>query len=422
VLRWRWAGQNHDVALLVVLQATIQYFFFLLLKLFYFDFNFGLMLFAYGVTFLLQTIYWLFDRTQRFRLLSTVVMCNSYLLFFSGPKRYMLLVIVMAWVSRTFIRRDSTRNAFNAGTFGIFWGAIVSTYIIRGGLNSVSHGLNTIPHLPMIVVLLGTGMAWLGGYLAIPMAMLLSFTTLRGAPNPAEMVVFLIAAPDPLSTPPRMWGRWVFGTLAGGLTAISWHVLPLGNELLKIGGLVMTGFILLILRKVDWDQVARRVFGQWADEARWNRPALRGIAVAGLVIYAVSIDHVRPARTMEMGVSLRDGRSGTVLTSPPDIPAWPSHSFSMTVDGNPCVVQWEELFRGWDNRCQRENAPAPTATNISLRVPTACHPEGVDGAPYLRVTEIAESARARTGMSDLREYQIRVALDQEALRNACTNH
>lgn len=421
MFRWGPAGRERDLSVLVPLQLLIQYTFFLLLKLYYRDFDAPLMLFAYGVTFLLQAIHWRFDTTRPFRILPTLLMCNSYLLFFTGPWRTMLWVIVLAWASRTFLLRDRRRHILNAGTFGIFWGAVLSTYVFKGSLTSVSHGLTTVPHLSPLVVLTGTAMAWLGGYLAIPLAMLSSFGLFRGSPNAAELIVFIIAAPDPATTPSRTWARWVFGGLTGGLTALSWRLFPMGNELLKVGGLVTGGIIMQLLRNVDWESRMRRRFGRYGEEAFWDQKKLRLIGVGLLVLYAISVDHNRPARSMEVNLTVADARTGQPLTAPLGLAAWPSQRFTMTAPDNTCTVQWEELFRGWDTRCRKEDWPVePTTDNLSFRLRLGCRPnEEVDAAPYLRALRIEKAPIHRPGLADLRQFWVRLALDREALQSAC---
>jgi hypothetical protein len=409
-----------SVRALLLLQLASQYFYLLCLYLFDPRQTLSAAAVAYGTILTLQLVYATLRPGVPVRALTMIATANTVLLFFTAPAWGMAVPIALAWATRTFAVSREGRPLANAGTYGVFWGGLLSSYVTFGPpLAGVSHGFTTIPHFQLVVAVIGATLAVLGDHVAIVLALLVGFTITRSFPNAAELLVFLHAAPDPSTSPRRTWQRWIFGLCGGALTGILWRINGHGNELAKVSGLVAMSFVMPFLRRVDPEPLLRRVLGRFGEAARWRstRASVAGAAV--VVLYGALADHFMGSKPFDLWVQIEDAHTHRRLDRD-EVGALLAGDMGLSFSGIDHQVVWSPLNHGWDlaKHTSEHAAPVTDVASIGLHYRLACQPDvEVEGRALVRPRL---EPQPRPGLLTVKRIaELTLDVDGDAIRSRC---
>jgi hypothetical protein len=414
-----WTG---SADLVLLLQLATQFVFYLAMYLYSPRQTLTNVAAAYATVFLLQAIEWRLVSGLRFRVLTSVAMCNTICLFYAaGPGQWRLqsLLIALGWLSRTLIVNREGRHIFNPGTFGVFWGGLLCSSGLQVGawVHPISHGFTHVPHFTLVVVGIGALIAWLGGHLDVVVPILAGTFLTRGFPSSAELIIFLFAATDPVTIPRKFWHRVQFGLTASMLTGVLWRFTS--NELVKVGGLMATGLLMQLFVRFDYAPWMRRTLGRYGDEAFWSRPKMRLLGVLVVLVYGLAADVVYPHRKHEVSISVRDAQTGVELGRDAARELFAGDILAQ-YDATTLNISWADLYGAW-NWTSHGTHPGQIqpGARVRLRYHLACRPDVEEtsvrfiDAPRVEASE----AHGVAGGADLRILVLSVHVD--AIRTAC---
>jgi hypothetical protein len=406
---------------LLLLQLASQNFYFLCLYLFDPRQTLSAAAVAYGTILTLQLVYAIARPGVPVRALTMIATANTVLLFFTAPAWGIAVPIALAWATRTFAVSRGGRPLANAGTYGVFWGGLLSSYVPFAGppLQAVSHGFTTIPHFQLVVAVLGATLAVLGDHVAIVLALLVGFTITRTFPNAAELIIFLHAAPDPSTSPRRTWQRWMFGLCGGALTGIVWRINGHGNELTKVSGLVAMSLVMPWLGRVDPEPWLRRVLGRTGEAARWGGTRASVAGAALVVLYGALADHFMGFKPFDLWVHFEDARTHERLGRD-DVGALLAGNLGLSYAGLDEEVVWSPLNHGWDlaKPTAKHADPVTDVASITLRYRLACQPAVELGDRALVRPRL--EPKPRPGLLTVKEIaELTLAVDRDAIRSRC---
>ncbi len=418
----RFGAWTRTVSVALLLQLATQYVFFLALYLYSPRQTLTNVLAAYGTVFLLQTVEWRLAPGRRFRVLTSVAMCNTICLFYaagSGRWQWMSLLVTLGWLSRTFIVNREGRHLFNPGTFGVFWGGLLCSSGLQAGawIHPISHGFTHVPHFTLVVAGIGALIAFLGGHVDVVLAVLAGTFAARGFVSSAELIIFLFAATDPVTIPRKFWHRIQFGLMASIITGMLWRVTS--NELVKVGGLMITGLLMPFFLRFDYAPWMRARLGRYGEEAFWSRPFLRVIGALLVVAYGVAADVVYPHREHEVSISVRDAQTGAELGRDAAHELF-AGDIIVQYDATLLNVSWADLYGAW-NWTSHGIHPGQIqpGARVRLRYRLACHPDVEETSDRFIETPriVASEAHGTAGGADMRIIVLGVHVD--AIRTAC---
>lgn len=424
--RWaviaRFGAWTRTLPVALLLQLATQYVFFLALYLYSPRQSLTNVLTAYGTIFLLQTVEWRLAPDHRFRILTSVAMCNTICLFYAagpGQWRWQALLIALGWLSRTFIVNRQGRHLFNPGTFGVFWGGLLCSSGLQVGawIHPISHGFTHVPHFTLVVAGIGALIALLGGHIDVVLAVLAGTLLTRGFVSSAELIIFLFAATDPVTIPRKFWHRIQFGLMASLITGTLWKFTS--NELVKVGGLVVTGLLMPFFLRFDYAPWMRQKLGRYGEEAFWSHPRLRVIGALLIVAYGIAADVVYPHRKHEVSISVRDAQSGAELGRDAARELFAGDIVAQ-YDSTVLNISWSDLYGAW-NWTSHGFHPGQIqpGARVRLRYRLACHPAVEEISDRFIETPRIEASEAHgvAGGADVRT--IILAVRVEAIRTAC---
>lgn len=407
-----------QAAVMLLAQLGMQYFFFLMLWLFEPRQSLPTVLVAYAIALGLQGADWAIRR-RPFKALTNLAMCNTVMLFYRVHWReleYLLILIGLAWLSRTFILNDQGRHRYNPGTFGVFIGGLMASEVLGVGqfVLPISHGFTAIPHFTVVVIVLGTAMASLGGHLAIVLSLMAGFYLTRGYPNSPELIVFFFAATDPVTTPKKLWTRWVFGLTAGALTGFLWQFTA--NELAKVAGLILTATLMPSLRRVDYDAYAQKALGRLASESFWGQKGWRLAGVAILVVFAFQANWRYPFHRYQFSFRVSDAEGAPLPPAVYDelFPEGVVFAYKdMAIE-----VFWANLHGAYSGKMnKRVNSPIDETTPVEVRYHLSCR-EGT--GPDEVILPIQRERKTGKGLLNSQHlYTFTIPVDVDAARRAC---
>lgn len=426
VPRWmvtaRLGARTGAVDLVLLLQLATQYVFYLALYLYSPRQSLINVAAAYGTVFLLQTVEWRLVPGRRFRVLTSLAMCNTICLFYAagpGQWRWQSLLVTLGWLSRTFIVNRDGRHLFNPGTFGVFWGGLLCSAGLQVGawVHPISHGFTHVPHFTLVVVGIGALIAWLGGHLDVVLPILAGTFVTRWFPSSAELIIFLFAATDPVTIPRKFWHRVQFGLMASLITGVLWRFTS--NELVKVGGLMVTGLLMPFFLRFDYVPWMRMKLGRYGEEAFWSRPRMRRIGALVVVAYGIAADVFYPHRTLEVSVSVRDAQTGVELGRDAARELFAGEILAQ-YDDTTLKISWADLYGAW-NWTSHGTHPGQLqpGARVRLRYRLACRPDAEEtsgrfiDAPRI----VASEEHGVAGGADLRIIVLGVHVD--AIRTAC---
>jgi hypothetical protein len=406
---------------LLLLQLTAQYFYFACLQLFEPRQSLSAAAYAYAVILALQGAYTLVRRGATLRPLTMLATANTVLLFFTARGWAIVVPVALAWATRTFVVSREGRPLANAGTYGVFWGGLLSSYIPFFALHAVSHGFTTIPHFQLVVAVIGAALALLGDHVALVLAVLVGFALTRGFPNAAELIIFLHAAPDPSTSPRVTWKRWLFGLCGGALTgAFFWagH----GNELTKVSGLIVMSLVMPWLRHVDLTPRLPSTLRSLAAAGWWRSTGASFAGAAAVVFYGALADHFMGFKPFDLWVRFElagtheplDGDamqrfvSGNVRLSYPG-----THGTSED-------IVWSRLNHSWDvtKGSRRPADPMTDTSSLQLRYRLMCQPDAELDDPSLLRPRLQR--RPKPGRFTVKETaELVLEVDADAIRARC---
>lgn len=417
-----WTG---SAALVLLLQLATQYLFFLALYLFSPRQSIINVAVAYGTVFLLQAIEGALRPGRRFRVLTSLAMCNTICLFYAatpGRWTYVVLLVTLAWLSRTFIVNRDGRHLFNPGTFGVFWGGLLCSSGLQVGawVHPISHGFTHIPHFTLVVAGLGALQAYLGGHLDVVLPLLAGTYLTRGYPSSAELIIFLFAATDPVTIPRQLWHRIQFGLTASIITGVLWQ--QTSNELVKVGGLMATGLIMPFFVRIDYDAWAARSLGPIGTVAFWSRAPLRVIGALLVAAYGFKADVVYPHREHEVSVRVTNAQTGADLGRDAARTLF-AGAIRVQYDATTLSVSWADLYGAWNWTSQGIHpGQIQPGAPVRLRYRLACRPDVEESSDrFIAPPRIVTSAaHGIAGGADNRTIILRV--DVDAIRAVCSAH
>jgi hypothetical protein len=407
---------------LLLLQLGVQSLFYLLLWLFSPAQSAVNVIVTYATVFALQLVERAVRPAARFRILTTIAMCNTICLFYGargGDALYMVPLAALAWLSRTVIVNKAGRHFFNPGTFGVFWGGLLCSKGLGLGdvIAPISHQFTHIPHFTVVVVALGTAMAMLGGHLDVVLALLTgTFITRRFGINSSELIIFFFAATDPATIPKNLGHRWEFGLIASIVTGILWQ--HTSNELVKVAGLMLAGLIMPLLIRLAPDPQMPQRFGRWGREDFWSRRPLRLTAAAVLIAYGLIADHIYPYRASEVGVQVVDAATQLAL-SRADARSLLAGDVTIAYGNEELRAFWSDLFGGWTwNGRSFHPEPLDEHTELHLSYRLACRPEVEQhGETFIHPT--VSATRPIGALAMRKDYTILLSVDRAAIEAAC---
>lgn len=424
--RWmvtaRYGSWTGTAAPVLLVQLATQYVFFLALHLFDPRQSLTNVLVAYGTVFTLQTIERVLKPGRRFRVLTSLAMCNTICLFYTasyGHAIYIALLVTLAWLSRTFVVNREGRHLFNPGTFGVFWGGLLCSAGLRVGdwVHPISHGFTHIPHFTLVVAGIGALTAWLGGHIDVVLAILVGTYKTRGFPSSAELIIFLFAATDPVTIPRQLWHRIQFGLMASVITGLLWQVTS--NELVKVGGLMTTGLLMPFFLRFDYDAWMREHVGPIATTAFWSRWPLRLAGALAIVAYGYKADNFYPHREHEVSISVRDAQTGAELGRAAAHELF-AGDIRVQYDATTLSVSWADLYGAWNWTSQgiHPGLIQPGAP-VRLRYHLACRPDVEESSDRFIATPriVASASHGVASRTDNRTIILGVHV--EAIRAAC---
>ncbi len=294
----------------------------------------------------------------------------------------------------------------------------------------ISHGFNTIPHFSALVVALGTLLAWTGGHIGLVLALVTGFSLTRGLPNAAELIIFFFAAPDPVTVPRSALGRAAFGLAAGLVTGLLWTASSspragelgrqlLGNELIKVGGLVVVGVLAALFGRSLQASALARWLARPLLAAASSSALVRGAAAAALLAYAAVVDRGYPFHANDIEIRIVDTRSGRPLGARAS-EAFHRREIFVEFGGDQIRGFWSALQGGWSSDYVRQGgAHAAPGTDIAVHLVPACRPDlVVKGPPYIRQSRSLPLPKAGPFAAG-HKYLIVVPVDVGAVMSLC---
>jgi hypothetical protein len=364
---------------LLLFQLGAQYFYFVCLELFDPRQSLSAAAWAYGAILLLQVAYITVRRGERLRPLTMIATANTVLLFFTAPDWHICIPVAIGWATRTFYVSRDGRPLANAGTFGVFWGGLLSSWTPLLPLKAVSHGFTTIPHFQFVVAVIGATLAVLGNHVALVLALIAGFSATRGFPNAAELIIFLHAAPDPSTSPRVTWQRWLFGTCAGALTGIFFWANGHGNELTKVSGLVAMSFLMPWIRTRRPAPSHGLILRRFAEGAWWRSTGATMVGAALVVLYGALADRFMGHKPFDLWTYFELARTHERLDADGvhELLAGNVHISYPGTHGADEEIVWSRLNHGWDlvRHSRRAADPLTDVASLQIVYRLACLPD-----------------------------------------------